>query len=188
MKTKRLASMLLASAMILSACTLTTSPKSNATKSPVASGTPAAQVGATGSQTSTEQTGAYIEPTPTEEITSTTELTPTAEVTPTVEVTPTAVVTTTTEVTATTTETPAPGAVNEVVTTTVKTVVVRVRSLNVRSGPGTDFSIVARLAFGRVAKVNGASADGQWYRILCANGKEGDCWVASSSRYVIARK
>jgi uncharacterized protein YgiM (DUF1202 family) len=70
----------------------------------------------------------------------------------------------------------------------VKTIVVRVRTLNVRSGPGTTFPVVGRYAAGRVVKVTGASADGGWYRVICTNGKEGDCWVIANARYVISRK
>ena len=109
-------------------------------------------------------------------------MTPTTEVAPAAEVTPTEAVTPTSAETATTSDE------IEVAPTTIKTIVVRVRILNVRSGPGTRYAVVGRLTYRKTAQVTGISANGLWYRVLCADGSEGNCWVTASSRYVIARK
>lgn len=71
--------------------------------------------------------------------------------------------------------------------TDIKTVVMRV-TLNLRSGPGLGYKVIGQYRARRTAEVNGVSADGKWYRVLCLNGETGDCWVTADTRYVIARK
>lgn len=71
--------------------------------------------------------------------------------------------------------------------TDIKTVVMRV-TLNLRSGPGLSYKVIGQYRARRTAEVNGVSADGKWYRVLCLNGETGDCWVTADTRYVIARK
>lgn len=50
-------------------------------------------------------------------------------------------------------------------------------TVNVRSGPGTQFDIVGQLAAGDRVPVNGRNEDGDWLRIVMTFGQTG--WVAS---------
>ncbi|MHB8170343.1 MAG: N-acetylmuramoyl-L-alanine amidase [Thermincolia bacterium] len=61
------------------------------------------------------------------------------------------------------------------VAVTLKTVVVKGTSLNVRSGPGTNFGIVSSVLLGQELKVTTESNG--WYKIALSSNKEG--WVAS---------
>ena len=118
----------------------------------------------------------------TTDITVTTDLTPTTGITTTTDITPSAEITpsTATTITAQTGDM----TVNQ---TDIKSLVTRVR-LNVRSGPGTTYKIIAHLTARHTIKVNGISTDSQWYRVLCLDGSEGDCWVSASPAYVTAKK
>ncbi len=52
------------------------------------------------------------------------------------------------------------------------------QTINVRSGPGTQFEIVGQLAEGDIVPVNGRdSENARWYRVVLADGQEG--WVSS---------
>jgi hypothetical protein len=190
MNIKRLASTVAVCALILSGCTIITPTKTSPTSSPL--GSPAAtgqttDVTVTAPVSGTTEVSTTPEITATEVITLGVDVSATAEITETAEVTPTTDVTATTEETdSTTTEAPADSA--EVVATGVTSIVVRVRVLNVRSGPGTGYPVVYRLTYRHTAKVTGASANGAWYQIECKEGIDGQCWTSAGSRYVIARK
>lgn len=52
------------------------------------------------------------------------------------------------------------------------------QTINVRSGPGTQFEIVGQLAEGDIVPVNGReSEESRWYRVTLPDGQEG--WVSS---------
>jgi hypothetical protein len=51
--------------------------------------------------------------------------------------------------------------------------------LNLRSGPGTDFEVLGLLAAGESVQVNGVSADGEWWQVVCALDASGFCWVSA---------
>lgn len=55
---------------------------------------------------------------------------------------------------------------------------VRVRELNVRAGPGTDYSIVAVARFRELLGLTGRNGANTWLRIARANGQQG--WVLAS--------
>jgi uncharacterized protein YgiM (DUF1202 family) len=186
----RIASIAIVSVLLLSACSLpgasrTSSTQINQTATPANNGAGAGTtVAATPADNSVMPAGGDVITT-TPEITSTTDLTPTTEVTTTTGITPTTEVTPSTTTTVTTDTTQSGGVtVNQ---TAVKSLVTRVR-LNMRSGPGMTYKIIARLVARRTIKVNGISDDGNWYRVLCLNGAEGDCWISASPSYVTAKK
>jgi uncharacterized protein YgiM (DUF1202 family) len=55
---------------------------------------------------------------------------------------------------------------------------VTAQSLRLRSGPGTNFAIVAGLSSGTVVRASGRNAAGDWLSVETANGNKG--WVATS--------
>ena len=55
---------------------------------------------------------------------------------------------------------------------------VQTEALNVRKGPGTNYAILATLKKGDNVSVIGQNADGSWYQIYLADGREG--WVSSN--------
>ncbi len=185
MNAKVLAGIIIGGTLLLGACTLV-NPRTSPTKplTPTVTGITGGVVTDT---VSTTPTTANVESTPAQGGTSTSEITPTLAVTPTTEVTTTSAISASAEETPTASVT-TPVTETSMVATSVKTLVVRVRSLLIRNGPGTTYRVIGRYYFGRVLKVTGANADGTWYRVLCANGRAGDCWVSGDPRYVIARK
>lgn len=62
--------------------------------------------------------------------------------------------------------------------TSTFTVTVTADRLNVRSGPGTDNAVVAKLVAGTQVQVNGANADGSWYRVTVSDGVSG--WIIAT--------
>ena len=50
--------------------------------------------------------------------------------------------------------------------------------LNVRSGPGTNNAVVAKLLAGTQVPVTETSADGRWYRVTLADGSSG--WISAT--------
>jgi uncharacterized protein YgiM (DUF1202 family) len=48
-----------------------------------------------------------------------------------------------------------------------------------RSGPGTQFSVLGNIASGQVGKVTGVSLDGNWWRVICPDDTVGSCWVSA---------
>jgi uncharacterized protein YraI len=57
--------------------------------------------------------------------------------------------------------------------------VMALQDVRLRSGPGTQFSILSILAAGQTAKVTGISADGNWWRVVCPNDTVANCWVSA---------
>ena len=53
-------------------------------------------------------------------------------------------------------------------------------SVNVRSGPGTQYGVIGQLQNGATATVRGKSADGTWWQIDYAGASTGMGWVNSS--------
>jgi uncharacterized protein YgiM (DUF1202 family) len=64
--------------------------------------------------------------------------------------------------------------------TTVK-YVMAMQDVNIRSGPGMQFSILSYIAEGQTAKVTGVSANGNWWRVICPDDTVGSCWVSALS-------
>ncbi len=91
---------------------------------------------------------------------------PTATQTPEPTATPTVAPTATPEATATPTMTATPD------TPSLK---VGADILNIRSGPGTAYSVVDRLSGGETQKITGKSEDGKWWQIAT---KDGNGWVS----------
>lgn len=56
-------------------------------------------------------------------------------------------------------------------------------NVNMRSGPGTQFDIIGWVAAGQIAKVTGVSSDNGWWRVACADGTSGSCWVTALAQY-----
>ncbi|HLF74433.1 MAG TPA: SH3 domain-containing protein [Anaerolineales bacterium] len=54
------------------------------------------------------------------------------------------------------------------------------QDVRMRSGPGTQFSIIGFIAAGQTAKVTGVSADGNWWRVICPDNSIGSCWVSAA--------
>ncbi len=62
--------------------------------------------------------------------------------------------------------------------TTVQSVRAKV-DLNIRKGPGTTYEIVGGLFNSKTVQVTGLSEDEQWWRVLCPDGSNGECWVTA---------
>ncbi|HEU0296397.1 MAG TPA: SH3 domain-containing protein [Anaerolineales bacterium] len=62
--------------------------------------------------------------------------------------------------------------------TTVKYIMAQ-KDVRMRTGPGTQFSILGYIAAGQTAKVTGVSANGDWWRVICPDGSESACWVSA---------
>ncbi len=58
--------------------------------------------------------------------------------------------------------------------------IMALQDVRMRSGPGTQFSIISFLAEGQTAKVTGVSADGNWWRVICPDNSIGSCWVSAA--------
>jgi inhibitor of cysteine peptidase len=46
-------------------------------------------------------------------------------------------------------------------------------------GPGETNTEIGFVAGGMTAAVTGVSADGLWWRVICPDGTEGDCWISA---------
>jgi len=57
--------------------------------------------------------------------------------------------------------------------------------LNIRSGPGTAYSVLGVLGAGQTAKVTGISADAGWWQIQFSGAADGHGWL--SAKYVTAQ-
>lgn len=57
--------------------------------------------------------------------------------------------------------------------------VVVVPRLNVRQGPGTNFSVIGTVANGETVTVLSRNPVGDWWRVCCASGTTQDGWVAA---------
>ena len=51
--------------------------------------------------------------------------------------------------------------------------------LAVLDGPGSQFAPIGELFAGQIAFVTGVSADSQWWRVICADGTVGNCWITA---------
>ena len=58
--------------------------------------------------------------------------------------------------------------------------VTAVTNINIRSGPGTGYQILGKLAVGQTAVVNGISADGQWWYIDVPSPDVSRGWVSTA--------
>jgi hypothetical protein len=47
-------------------------------------------------------------------------------------------------------------------------------------GPGEGYPVIGRVFAGQTALVTGVSPDGQWWRVICPDGKVGDCWISAN--------
>jgi hypothetical protein len=78
-----------------------------------------------------------------------------------------------------TTITPEPG---EVVPTDAQ-YVMALDDVNMRSGPGLNYAVAGKVTEGQIARVSGRSADGQRWRVVCAQDASGFCWVSADPRW-----
>ena len=115
-----------------------------------------------------------------EVITATTTLEPTATLSATVTGEATAVPTITPQATNTVQATAIP------VSTTSVQYVQALTDVNIRSGPGTGYSVIGGVAGGQTAKVTGVSSDSGWWRVVCPDGTTGSCWVTAGAQYTKA--
>ena len=53
------------------------------------------------------------------------------------------------------------------------------QNVNVRNGPGTQFSRIGRYETGQVVDVFGVNNNGSWWNVRCPNGSVGNCWVTA---------
>lgn len=75
-----------------------------------------------------------------------------------------------------------PPADNSVQPTNVQYVMAQ-QDINIRSGPGTQYSVIGFVANGQIAKVTGVSADGNWWRVMCPDDSVGSCWASANPAY-----
>ncbi len=52
--------------------------------------------------------------------------------------------------------------------------------VRMRSGPGTQFSIIGSIAAGQTGKVTGVNSNGSWWRVICPDGSLASCWVSAA--------
>jgi uncharacterized protein YraI len=55
------------------------------------------------------------------------------------------------------------------------------KDVRMRSGPGTQFSVITIIAAGQTVKVTGVSANGYWWRVICPDNSIGSCWVSADA-------
>lgn len=55
--------------------------------------------------------------------------------------------------------------------------------VNIRSGPGTSYSVVGWVANGQTARVTGINPEASWWRVVCPNGSVGSCWMTAARQY-----
>lgn len=79
--------------------------------------------------------------------------------------------------------TPLPSATAVTVLDTAVQYVMAVVDVNMRRGPGTSYDVIGWVAAGQTAKVTGISSDNGWWRVTCADGSTGSCWVTARSQY-----
>ncbi len=82
----------------------------------------------------------------------------------------------------TATNSPSPTADNTVQPTDVA-YIHALGDVNIRSGPGTSYTIVGWVAAGQIASVTGVNSAGSWWRVVCPTGTAGDCWVTADRRF-----
>ena len=194
MKIVRIASLLVAGMIALSACS-TSGPKPVSTVSTQGAG-PAAKPGAgtpaaTVVNKSALPAGGDVNLTPTPVVTDTTPVTTTTPITPSTGVTVTSGLTSTVEVTPTSTTTVTtttsqkstiPSEATDVKTLTTK------GTLNIRSGPAATYKVVGFIRRGETLDVLGVSKDAKWWHIKCVTGASDSCWIVADARYLTANK
>lgn len=52
----------------------------------------------------------------------------------------------------------------------------------IRNGPGSHYAAIGSVDYGQVSKVTGISKDGDWWRIVCPDGKVGSCWISAKPK------
>jgi hypothetical protein len=57
--------------------------------------------------------------------------------------------------------------------------ILALRDVKMVIGPGEGYPVIGRLLLGQTALVTGVSPDGQWWRVICPDGKIGDCWISA---------
>ncbi|HVF24823.1 MAG TPA: hypothetical protein VNA23_02990, partial [Anaerolineales bacterium] len=57
--------------------------------------------------------------------------------------------------------------------------ILALRDVFIRNGPSMQYGIISSLQEGQIARVNGISPDGNWWRITCSNNSTGSCWVTA---------
>lgn len=67
-------------------------------------------------------------------------------------------------------------------TTTAPTVTIKVRGLNVRSGPGTNYPVVASVNAGQALQIRGSATTCSWLQV--ADGGRELGWISGSAQYV----
>lgn len=80
------------------------------------------------------------------------------------------------------TETTVPPTAVAIANTTVQYVMART-NVNMRSGPGTGYNVIGWVAAGQTASVTGVSSDFGWWRVKCADGSIGSCWISAHTQY-----
>jgi uncharacterized protein YgiM (DUF1202 family) len=80
--------------------------------------------------------------------------------------------------TPTATQTPEPTATPTTTPVPRPQVVADRQGLNVRGGPDTVYPVIGEMAQGETADITGRNAEGSWWQVTLANGREG--WVAAS--------
>ncbi len=61
--------------------------------------------------------------------------------------------------------------------------IVALIGLNVRSGPGTAYSVIGTLPAGQQARITGQNVDGTWWQIVFPPDSGGRGWVSSGAQY-----
>ena len=59
-------------------------------------------------------------------------------------------------------------------------------SLNVRTGPGTNYPVVGAFSGGQTATIIGKSQDGNWWKVQCPAGVGSECWASARPQYATA--
>lgn len=73
---------------------------------------------------------------------------------------------------------PTPASTQPVVTT--------LGSLNVRSGPGTDYDVIGRLTQGESLPITGRNSEATWWQVTFPAGSNGRGWVSASPQFTTA--
>lgn len=61
--------------------------------------------------------------------------------------------------------------------------VLALTDVNIRKGPGMSYGIITILHAGQKALVTGRSVDLYWWRVICPDGKIGECYVTANTKY-----
>jgi hypothetical protein len=61
--------------------------------------------------------------------------------------------------------------------------VMAVADVNLRSGPGTGYSVTGWMTPGQIARVSAASSDRAWWQLDCPSSTVAQCWVTAASAY-----